>query len=177
MLRLPSHPPYTYSRIMFKVSADFTNPWYLTILGCYILVSRRYTRSQRMSYIQILQEVDFQLKHFLLADVLHHQWVTTNHDNTQFAFGKVHQLDLLHCNSLPGIPVQRTVDRSECSFPQAIAQLLFSRIPKSAFVSYAQKGPDPYIILQFRDILGRRLGHLLIPILVLSLRWARPGST
>lgn len=25
----------TYSRMMFKVSTDFTNPWYLTMLGCY----------------------------------------------------------------------------------------------------------------------------------------------
>lgn len=87
-----------------------------------------------MSYIQVLQKVDFQLKDFQLVEALHRQWVTTNHDNTQFTFRKVNQLDLLHCHSLPSVPVQRAIDRSKCSLPQTVAQLLFDRIHRSAFV-------------------------------------------
>lgn len=36
------HHSGTYSKIMFKVSADFTNPWYLTIFGCYCLGQREF---------------------------------------------------------------------------------------------------------------------------------------
>ena len=32
------------------------------------------------------------------------------HDNTQFALGEIRQLDLLHGNSLSGVPVQRPID-------------------------------------------------------------------
>ena len=46
------------------------------------------------------------------------------HDNTQFALGKIGQLDLLHRNSLPSIPVQRPINRSECTLPQTVAELL-----------------------------------------------------
>lgn len=78
-----------------------------------------------MSYIQVFQEINFQLWHLRLAELPVPRVIGPQyHDNPQFALGKVHQLDLLDRNGLPGVPVERPIDRSEGSFAQAVTQLL-----------------------------------------------------
>jgi hypothetical protein len=52
---------------MFRVSADFTNPWYFTIFGCcgYWVSKQWYKRGFELrgkkTYIQVLEEIDLQL--------------------------------------------------------------------------------------------------------------------
>lgn len=53
------------------------------------------------------------------------------HNNTKLALREIRELDLLHCNGLAGIPIQRTVYRPKRTLSQAVAQLL--ECPRLAF--------------------------------------------
>lgn len=87
-----------------------------------------------ISHIEVFQQIDFQLRRFVLAaSPARGTERPQYHDNTQFSFGEVRQLDLLHCNSLTSIPVQCSINRSEGTFPQTVTQLLSERNPLLAF--------------------------------------------
>lgn len=55
----------TYSRMMFRVSTDLTNPWYLTMFACCDPLGQRFLNRTSLhghpSYIQVLQQINLQL--------------------------------------------------------------------------------------------------------------------
>ena len=54
--------------------------------------------------------------------------INLEHDHPQLALGQIGQLDLLDGHGLASAPVQRSIDRSEGAFTQAVSQLLRGRI-------------------------------------------------
>jgi hypothetical protein len=78
-----------------------------------------------VSHIKVFEKVNFKLLRRVLAHQMNAETdLIPYHDNAQFTLGKIRQLDLLDGDSLPSIPIQRTVHGTESSFTQAVSQLL-----------------------------------------------------
>lgn len=66
------------------------------------------------------------------------------HDHAQFTLGEIRQLDLLHGDGLPGIPIQSPIHGPECASTKTIAQLLvqLSAMPSLSREQQASRGPN-----------------------------------
>ena len=93
------------------------------------------------------------------------------HNHPQFTLRQIRQFDLLDCDSFPSIPIQRPIHRPKCTPAQAVTQLLHDINPL-AFSARGRGGargePSPYIILELRNILGRRFRTSVLPGSLLS---------
>lgn len=94
------------------------------------------------------------------------------HNHPQFTLRQIRQFDLLDCDSFPSIPIQRPIHRPKCTPAQAVTQLLHDINPL-AFSARGRGGrgegePSPYIILELRNILGRRFCTSVLPGFLLS---------